>query len=55
MFRNRLILAVLALVAVAPLVGCAGRRCCGREPAAYYQPPVVAAPACPAPCPPPCP
>ena len=45
MFRNRLILAVLALAAVVPLVGCAGRRCCGREPAAFY-----AAPA-PAPCP----
>ena len=44
MFRTRLILAALALVAVVPLVGCAGRRCCGREPA-YY-----AAPA-PAPCP----
>jgi hypothetical protein len=43
MFRNRLILAVLALAAVVPLVGCAGRRCCGREPA-YYAP-------APAPCP----
>jgi hypothetical protein len=45
MFRNRLILAVLALAAVAPLVGCAGRRCCGRDPAAYYVAPA------PAPCP----
>ena len=47
MFRNRLILAVLALAAVVPLVGCAGRRCCGRDPApAYYAAP---APACPCP------
>ena len=43
MFRNRLILAVLALAAVVPLVGCAGRRCCGRSEPAYY--------AAPAPCP----
>jgi hypothetical protein len=46
MFRTRLILAALALVALVPLVGCAGRRCCGREPVSY---------AAPAPCPPPCP
>jgi hypothetical protein len=44
MFRNRLVLAVLALVAIMPLVGCAGRRCCGRDPAFYA-----------APAPPPCP
>jgi hypothetical protein len=48
MFRNRLILAVLALVAVVPLVGCAGRRCCGRD--TYSARPVYAAPA-PCPCP----
>ena len=47
MFRYRLILAALALAAVVPLVGCAGRRCCGRDPApAYYAAP---APACPCP------
>ena len=47
MFRNRLILAVLALVAAVPLVGCAGRRCCGRDPA-YYERPAYSAP-CPCP------
>ena len=48
MFRNRLILAVLALAAIAPLVGCAGRRCCGRD--TFANRPVYAAPA-PCPCP----
>ena len=47
MFRNRLILAVLALAALVPLVGCAGRRCCGRDPVLYASP----GPA-PCPCPP---
>ena len=43
MFRNRLALAVLALMAILPLVGCANRRCCGRTDASYR--PVYAAPA----------
>lgn len=47
MFRNRLLLAALALVALVPLVGCAGRRCCGRD---YSARPVYAAPT-PCPCP----
>ncbi|HEX3150329.1 MAG TPA: hypothetical protein VHR66_19790 [Gemmataceae bacterium] len=47
MFRKRLALAVLALMAIAPLVGCANRRCCGRNDASYR--PVYVAPA-PAPC-----
>ena len=38
MFRNRLILAILALAAIVPLVGCTGRRCCGRDPAFYAAP-----------------
>ena len=45
MFRYRLALAVLALAAVLPLVGCANRRCCGRD---VYAPAYAA----PAPCPP---
>lgn len=50
MFRNRLLLAVLALAAVAPLVGCANRRCCRPDPVpALYAAP---APVCPAPAPP---
>jgi hypothetical protein len=48
MFRNRLALAVLALMAVLPLVGCANRRCCGRD--SYSASPAYAAPA-PCPCP----
>ena len=54
MFRNRLALAVLALLAVLPLVGCANRRCCGGRTDSYSARPVYAAPApCPGPTGPP--
>jgi hypothetical protein len=49
MFRNRLILAVLALAAVVPLVGCAGRRCCGHDSSSARPVYVAPAPACPCP------
>jgi hypothetical protein len=42
MFRTRFVLAVLVAAAIVPLVGCAGRRCCGSS--SYAARPVYAAP-----------
>ena len=54
MFRNRIVLALLAAAAILPLVGCANRRCCGGSTTAA-RPVYAAAPcnSCPTPSGPP--
>jgi hypothetical protein len=48
MFRNRIVLALLAAAAILPLVGCANRRCCGQSTTAA-RPVYAAQSACPTP------
>ena len=52
MFRSRFVLAALLILSIAPLVGCAGRKCCGSttsssRPVLYSAPPAPPCNSCP--------
>ena len=48
MFRNRMVLAALTVLAILPFVGCANRRPLCDRPTSYR--PIIVAPAAPPPC-----